>query len=82
MQPPKNVMREEDAPEHPGEKKARIEKQEITYLNVRQQKTGAKVAIPCNKALKEILEKYNYELPTLRTRSSTATSKTSPRMPA
>lgn len=61
----KNVMREEDDPEHPGEKKAWIEKQEITYLSIRQKKTGAKVAIPCNSQLKAILEKYNYELPHL-----------------
>lgn len=61
----KNVMREEDDPEHPGETKAWIEKQEITFLNIRQQKTGAKVAIPCNAALKAILEKYDYQLPHL-----------------
>ncbi len=61
----KNVMREEDDPEHPGEKKAWIEKQEVTYLNVRQKKTGAKVAIPCNSQLKAILEKYDYQLPRL-----------------
>ena len=36
-----------------------------TYLNVRQQKTGTKVAIPCNSALKAILEKYNYQVPHL-----------------
>lgn len=61
----KNVMREEDDPEHPGEKRAWIERQEITYLNVRQQKTGAKVSIPCNSQLKAILEKYDYQLPHL-----------------
>lgn len=61
----KNIMREEDDPEHPGEKKAWIEKQEITYLNIRQQKTGTKVAIPCNSQLKAILEKYYYQLPHL-----------------
>ncbi len=61
----KNVMREEDDPEHPGEKKAWIEKQEITYLTVRQKKTGAKVAIPCNSRLKAILERYDYQLPHL-----------------
>ncbi len=61
----KNVMREEDDPEHPGEKKAWIEKHEITYLNIRQQKTGAKVSIPCNTQLKAILEKYDYQLPHL-----------------
>lgn len=58
-------MEEVDDPEHSGEKKAWIEKQEITYLNIRQQKTGAKVAIPCNSQLKAILEKYNYQVPHL-----------------
>lgn len=38
---------------------------EITYLNVRQQKTGAKVSIPCNSALKAILKKYDFNLPHL-----------------
>ena len=61
----KNVLREKDDPKKPGEKKAWIEKQEITYLNIRQKKTGAKVAIPCNTQLKAILEKYNYQLPHL-----------------
>ena len=61
----KNVMREEPDPEHPGQMKAWIEQKEITYLNIRQQKTGAKVAIPCNTQLKAILEKYDYQLPHL-----------------
>ena len=61
----KNILKEEEDPEHPGEKKAWVEKKEITYLNIRQQKTGAKVAIPCNSALKTILEKYNYQVPHL-----------------
>ncbi len=61
----KNVLREKDNPKKPGEKKAWIEKQKITYLNIRQKKTGAKVAIPCNTQLKAILEKYNYQLPHL-----------------
>ena len=61
----KNVMKEEPDPENPGQMRAWIEKQEITYLNIRQQKTGAKVAIPCNSQLKAILEKYNYQVPHL-----------------
>lgn len=61
----KNVMKEEDDPENPGKKKAWIEQEEITYLNVRQKKTGAKVVIPCNSQLKAILEKYDYQLPHL-----------------
>ena len=59
----KNIMREKDDPDHPGEKIAWIEKQTITYLTIRQQKTGAKVSIPCNSKLKAILEKYDYQLP-------------------
>ena len=61
----KNVMKEEDDPQNPGKKKAWIEQQEVTYLNIRQKKTGAKVAIPCNSQLKAILEKYDYRLPHL-----------------
>lgn len=61
----KNIMKEEPDPENPGQMRAWIEKQEITYLNIRQQKTGAKVAIPCNTALKAILEKYDYQVPHL-----------------
>ena len=41
------------------------ELEQITYLNIRQQKTGAKVSIPCNAALRSILEKYSYRLPHL-----------------
>ena len=58
-------MKEGPNPENSGQMRAWIEKQEITYLNIRQQKTGAKVAIPCNSALKAILEKYNYQVPRL-----------------
>lgn len=61
----KNVMHEEDDPEHPGKKKAWIEQKEITYINIRQKKTGAKVSIPCKAELKAILEKYNYQMPHL-----------------
>lgn len=45
--------------------RAWIEKQEITYLNIRQQKTGARVSIPCNSKLMEILKKYDYQMPHL-----------------
>lgn len=43
-----------------------INGREITCLNIRQRKTGAKVSIPCNKPLKAILEKYDYHLPHLQ----------------
>ncbi len=57
----------EDAPdpEHPGLTKPEIREKEITVLNVRQQKTGAKVAIPCSTQLKEIMQKYDWQLPHL-----------------
>ena len=61
----KNVMKEEPDPENPGQMRAWIEKEEVTYLNIRQQKTGAKVSIPCNSQLKAILEKYDYQMPHL-----------------
>ena len=61
----KNVMREMPDPDRPGAMKAWIEQEEITYLNIRQQKTGAKVTIPCNSELKAILEKYGYQMPHL-----------------
>lgn len=52
-------------PEHPGETKAEIRTREIMYIDICQQKTGAKVAIPCSSELKRILEKYNYDIPHL-----------------
>ena len=61
----KNVMKEMPDPDKPGAMKAWIEQQEITYLNIRQQKTGAKVTIPCKTELKKIMERYNYQLPHL-----------------
>lgn len=61
----KNVIREEPDPKRPGRKRVWVETQVITYLNVLQKKTGAKVAIPCNAPMKEILVKYDYQLPHL-----------------
>ena len=61
----KNVMHEEDDPEHPGKKKTWIEQKEITYINIRQKKMGAKVSISCKAELKAILEKYKYRMPHL-----------------
>ena len=52
-------------PDNPGETMPVIRQKDITYINVRQQKTGAKVSIPCKTELKQILEKYNYEIPHL-----------------
>lgn len=57
----------EDVPEleHPGQTTAVIKTKEITYVDIRQQKTGAKVSIPCSTELKAILDKYNYNIPHL-----------------
>lgn len=50
-------------PEHPWQTTAVIRTRDITYINIRQKKTGAKVAIPCSSDLKTILEKYDYLIP-------------------
>lgn len=60
----KFVVEEED-PENPGQKKDVVKSEEVTFLNVRQHKTGTKVAIPVSSHLKEIMEKYDYQLPHL-----------------
>lgn len=52
-------------PDNPGQTMPVIRQNEITYINIRQQKTGAKVSIPCKAELREILEKYNFEIPRL-----------------
>ena len=50
-------------PKKKGQTKAVIRTKEITYIDIHQKKTGAKVSIPCKKELLAILEKYNYEMP-------------------
>ena len=52
-------------PEHPGQTKPEIRTREIMFINIRQQKTGAKVSIPVSTELKAILEKYDFQLPHL-----------------
>lgn len=52
-------------PDNPGQTMPVIRQNEITYINIRQQKTGAKVSIPCRTELRTILEKYNFEIPHL-----------------
>ena len=56
---------DEPDPKHPGKTRARIVTQEVKVINIRQQKTGAKVAVPCSPELIGILEKYNYDIPRL-----------------
>lgn len=52
-------------PKKKGQTKAVIRTKDITYIDILQKKTGAKVSIPCKKELIAILEKYNYEMPHL-----------------
>ena len=52
-------------PKKKGKTKAVIKTKEITYIDIRQKKTGAKVSIPCSTELKKILEKYDYNVPHL-----------------
>ena len=56
---------DEPDPENPGQTIAKIQTREVTVINIRQKKTGARVAIPCSSDLKRILEKYNYQMPHL-----------------
>ena len=58
----KFVVEAED-PENPGKKKDVVKTEDVTYLNFRQKKTGAKVAVPVSSQLKEIMERYDYQLP-------------------
>ena len=52
-------------PENPGKTRAEIQTREVMYINIRQKKTGAKVAVPCSTELKNILERYHYQMPHL-----------------
>lgn len=52
-------------PEHPNQTKPEIRTREIMFINIRQQKTGAKVSIPVSTELRTILEKYDFQLPHL-----------------
>lgn len=57
----------EDVPDplNPGKTKPEIKEKDITYIDIRQKKTGAKVAIPCSRELLEILKKYDFQIPHL-----------------
>lgn len=52
-------------PDNPGQMKSVIQEREVTYINIRQHKTGAKVAVPVSSECKAILEKYNFQMPHL-----------------
>lgn len=59
----KTYVREVIETDENGEKK--IVSKEFTRIEIRQQKTGTKVVIPCSSELKAILEKHDYNLPHL-----------------
>lgn len=59
----KTYVREIIETDKDGKKK--IVSKEFTRIEIRQQKTGAKVVIPCSSELRAILEKYDYNLPHL-----------------
>lgn len=59
----KHWIEEVPDPDNPGEMMPTIKTKEITFIDITQQKTGAKVSIPCKAELKQILEKYDYNLP-------------------
>ena len=61
----KRTIEDVPNPDKPGETMEVIKKKEITYISIRQQKTGAKVAIPCSSQLLEILKKYDFQMPHL-----------------
>ena len=52
-------------PENPGKTKPVVVEKDITYIDIKQQKTGAQVAIPCSSQLLEILKKYDFQMPHL-----------------
>ena len=59
----KTYVREIIETDETGNKK--IVSKEFTRIEIRQQKTGAKVVVPCSSELRSILEKYDYNLPHL-----------------
>lgn len=56
---------EKDDPEHPGQKIEAIESKEVLVVTITQKKTGARVYIPCSTELRNIFEKYHYNIPRL-----------------
>lgn len=56
---------DEPDPQNPGKTIARIVTSDVTVINIRQKKTGARVTVPCSPDLIKILEKYDYQLPHL-----------------
>ena len=61
----RRIIVDKPDPKHKGKTIPVVEEEERLVLNLRQKKTGAKVAIPCSPELKRILEKYEYNIPRL-----------------
>lgn len=61
----RKYIAQEPDPNNPGKMMDVVKTGEVTVINIRQQKTGAKVTIPCSSQLLKILEKYDYNLPHL-----------------
>lgn len=61
----RKFVAQEPDPNDPSKMIDVIKTETKTVINIRQQKTGAKVAIPCSSQLLSILEKYDYNLPHL-----------------
>ena len=61
----KRTIEDVPDPENPGKTKPVVVEKDITYIDIKQQKTGAQVAIPCSSQLLEILKKYDFQMPHL-----------------
>ena len=59
------TISDEPDPINPGSIIEKVTSREITVINIRQKKTGSKVVIPCSSDLKNILKKYDYNMPHL-----------------
>lgn len=61
----RKFISQEPDPANPGKMRDVIKTEDKVIINIRQQKTKAKVAIPCSTQLLEILKKYDFQLPHL-----------------
>jgi len=61
----RKFIAQEPDPANPSRMIDVVKSEEMTVINIRQQKTKAKVSIPCSTVLLQILEKYNFQLPHL-----------------
>lgn len=61
----RKYIAQEPDPANPGKTIDVVKSGEVTVINIRQQKTGAKVTIPCSTQLLAILKKYDFNIPHL-----------------